>query len=156
MYEANYRLLVGTAVDRFHISEIDAEGLAHEVFLAYFLKANEVIDSRAWLMSAIFNASKHYLRSRARLVSDEELHQAPDPRSAGASLPDRLVAREAFACTTAICQIALRLRYLEGYTIPEVAAELKTSSKYATKLVRRCLKQAKNRYAKKDEPDERA
>lgn len=126
------------------------------MFLAYFLKASEILDTRAWLVSAICNASKHYLRSRARLVSTDELEQAIDPRSIAENLQDQLVAREAFACTSARCQIALRLRYMEGYSNPEIAEELKTSAKYAEKLVRRCLKQAQDRYKKKGEPDERA
>jgi RNA polymerase sigma factor (sigma-70 family) len=159
IYEENYRLLIGTAVDRYHISEIDAESLAHEVFLAYFLKAGEILDSRAWLISAICNASKSLLRARARLVSlPEEFEEEVDPRHArdGESLPDQIAGREAFCCVTAKCQIALRLRFLEGYSIPEVATELNTSPKYATKLVRRCLKQAKERYAKKGAGNERA
>ena len=159
IYESNYRLLVGTAMDRYRISEIDAEALAHEVFLAYFLKADEIIDSRAWLVSSVCNASKNYLRSRARLLPlPDQFSEQPDPRHAreGESLPNQLAAREAFACVTAKCQIALRLRYLEGYSIPEVAEELNTSAKYAAKLVSRCLKQAQSRYAKKGESDERA
>jgi RNA polymerase sigma factor (sigma-70 family) len=156
IYEENYRLLVGTAVDRYRIAEIDAESLAHEVFLAFFLKAGEIIDSRAWLMSAVCNAAKAFLRTRARLVPlSDELGEEADPRHVSASLPDQLVAREAFSCVSAVCQIALRLRYLEGYSIPEVATELNTSKKYATKLVRRCLRQAKYRYAKKGAADER-
>ena len=156
IYEENFHLLVGTAVDRFRISHTDAEGLAHEVFLSYFLKANEIIDSRAWLVSAICNASKHYLRSRARLVSTDALEQAVDPRSIAENLQDQLVAREAFACTSAKCQVALHLRYIEGYSIPEVAQELSTTARYAAKLVSRCLKQAQDRYRKKGGPDERA
>jgi RNA polymerase sigma factor (sigma-70 family) len=145
-------------MERYHVSEIDAEALAHEVFLAYFLKADEIVDSRAWLVSAICNASKHYLRSRARLLPlPKEFSEEPDPRHVRAveSLPDQLAAREAFACVTAKCQIALRLRYLEGYSIPEVAEELNTTTRYAAKLVSRCLKQAQSRYVKKGESDER-
>ena len=52
-------------------------------------------------------------------------------------------------------QLALHLHYLEGYSIPEVATELNTSKKYAAKLVSRCLRQAKDRYAKKGASDER-
>jgi RNA polymerase sigma factor (sigma-70 family) len=154
IYEENYRLLVGTAVSHYHISEIDAQSLAHEVFLAYFLKAHEVIDSQAWLFSAIRNASKYYLRARARYVAlTSEFVERPDPslQRIGEALPDQLAAREAFSCLTARCQVALRLRYLEGYSIPEVAAELNTSHKYAQKLVSRCLRQAKDRYRKRGE-----
>ncbi|HYS52175.1 MAG TPA: sigma-70 family RNA polymerase sigma factor [Thermoanaerobaculia bacterium] len=155
IYEENYQLLVRTAVKHYHISELDAEALAHEVFLAYFLKAHEVINSRAWLISAICNATKYFLRKRARHVSlPSESGEIPDPslERVNDALPDRLAAREAFECVTAKCQIALRLRYLEGYSVPEVAAELNTSPKYAQKLISRCLRQAKNRYRKRGEP----
>jgi RNA polymerase sigma factor (sigma-70 family) len=159
VYEENYGLLVGTAVEHFHISEIDAQTLAHEVFLAYFLKAHEVMNSRAWLISAICNASKYYLRLRARYVPFfREIEDVIDPQHARAdqTLPDQIAAREAFSCVTARCQLALRLRYLEGYSTPEIAAELNTSAKYAEKLVRRCLRQAQCRYTKKGDGDDRA
>ena len=156
IYEDNYRLLVSTAIERFHITRLDAQGLAHEVFLAYFLKADEILNSRAWLMAAICNASKHYLRSRARLVSyGEEFGKALDPKTDGDTLPDQLVVREAFSCVTAKCQIALRLRFIEGYSVPEIAAEFNVSKKYAAKIVKRCLKMAKRRYMKKGAADGR-
>ena len=154
IYEEHVGLLVGTAVDHFHICEPDAQALAHEVFVAYFLKAHEVRDARAWLLSGIFNASKQYARARARLVGiPPGLLERPDPRDQDVlrASPDRLAAREALTCVTPRCQIALRLRYLEGYSIPEVASELHTSAKYAQKLVSRCLRQAHDRYMRKGE-----
>ena len=154
IYEQNYDLLVRTAIKNYHISELDAEALAHEVFLAYFLKAHEVIKLRAWLVSAVCNASKAFLRKRARHVAlPEESVEIPDPHLArvGDALPDQLAGREAFACVTARCQIALRLRYLEGYSVPEVAVELNTSQKYAQKLISRCLQQARRRYRTRGE-----
>ena len=149
IYEQNCDLLVRTAIKRYHISELDAEALAHEVFLAYFLKAHEVINMRAWLVAAVCNATKAFLRKRARHVAlPEESVEIPDPHLArvGEALPDQLAGREAFECVTARCQIALRLRYLEGYSVPEVAVELNTSQKYAQKLISRCLQQARRRY----------
>lgn len=153
VYEQNYDLLVRTAIKHYHISELDAEALAHEVFLAYFLKANEIINLRAWLVSAVCNAAKAFLRKRARFVAlPTESLEIPDPHLSrvGESLPDQLAGREAFECVTARCQIALRLRYLEGYSVPEVAAELQTSQKYAQKLISRCLQQARRRYRRRD------
>ena len=153
IYEENYGLLVGTAM-HYRISEIDAQALAHEVFLAYFLKAGEIINSRAWLVSAIRNASKYHLRKQARVVAlSPKTMETPDPRlqRIGESLPDQLAARQAFACLTARCQVALRLRYLEGYRMSEVAEELNISAKYADKLVRRCLQQARQRYGEPGE-----
>lgn len=152
VYDAHRRLLVGTAISRFGIGPDEAETLLHDVFLAYILKADEVLDTRAWLLSAICNASRHYVRTRARAV---ELSRAavndPDPASLRVmdQLPDALAARECFECLTARCQLALRLRYLEGYSVPEIALELETSAKYAQKLVSRCLQQAHQRYETK-------
>jgi RNA polymerase sigma factor (sigma-70 family) len=147
VYEDHLRLLVGTAIDRFHISETDAETLAHDVFLAYFLKAEPVLDSTAWLVASMCNASRAYLRTQARHV---EL-PADVIDQAGIEISAQLVAREVLCCLTPHCQLALRLRYLEGYTIPEVAAEFQTSPKYAGKIVARCLQQAYDRYTKKEQ-----
>ncbi len=155
VYEAHRRLLVGTAITRYGIGEADAETLVHDVFLAYIIKADEVLDARAWLLGAICNASKHYLRTRARAVGlPPDMVEEPDPATVRVMdrLPNELAARECFACLTPRCQLALRLRYLEGYSVPEVAAELRTSPKYAQKLVSRCLHQAYNRYHNRGVP----
>lgn len=149
VYEAHRRFLVGTAVSRYGIGEADAETLVHDIFLAYIIKANEVLDVRAWLLGAICNASKQYLRMRSRAVGlPPDIIDEPDPASVRVMerLPAELAARECFACLTPRCQLALRLRYLEGYSVPEVAAELLTTPRYAQKLVTRCLHQAYERY----------
>lgn len=146
LYDEHVPLLIGLAVDRYHLSEADAQTLAHEVFLAYFLKAEEVRDVRAWLVGAICNAARQFLRRTGRDVAlPDDLAKTPDPRYMPDSLPDQIAAKEAFACCTARCQLALRLRYIEGYTIAEIAAELKTTPKYAQNLVSRCLQQARER-----------
>lgn len=152
VYDAHRRLLVGTAISRFGIGADEAETLMHDVFLAYILKADEILDTRAWLVSAICNASRHYVRTRARAV---ELSPAaanePDPASLRVMdrLSDALAARQCFECLTPRCQLALRLRYLEEYSVPEIAIEMETSVKYAQKVVSRCLDQAYRRYESK-------
>jgi RNA polymerase sigma factor (sigma-70 family) len=155
LYHKHFHLLVGVGVDRFHIEEGDAKTLAQEIFLAYFLKAETVRDVRAWLIGAMFNASKQYMRKRSRDVAlPPDIVNEPDPRLNRISdiLPDQLAARQAFACVSARCQLALRLRYLEGYSIAEVAAELHTTPRYAQNLIARCLRQAHDRYGGKKEP----
>lgn len=151
VYEDHVHLLVGTAVSRYRICESDAQALAHDVFVAYLLKAHEISDSRAWLLSAMCNAAKFFLRTQARHVALPAEHvDEPDPQLKRIldALPDQLAAREAFDCLTARCQLTLRLRYLEGYSVPEIADALQTTPKYVTKLVARCLRQAHDRYTK--------
>ncbi len=142
---------MGTAVSRYGIAEPDAETLVHDVFLSYILKSEEIRDVRAWLVGAICNASKYFLRREARAVGlPPDIMEEPDPQSLNRDrLPDALAARQCFACLTPRCQLALRLRYIEGYSAPEIATELQTTAKYAQKLVARCLQQAYDRYGGK-------
>lgn len=146
IYDQYVPMLIGMAVARFHISESDAQALAHEIFLAYFLKADDVRDVRAWLVGAMCNASRQFLKKRMREAPlPDEIVEEPDPRREDVTLPNQIAAREAIRCVTARCQLALRLRYIEGYTIQELAAELKTTPRYAQNLVSRCLQQARDR-----------
>ena len=150
--EEHFGLLVGIAVSRFGISQTDAEALAHEVFLELLIQASRIRDRRAWLIGAIYNASKNHLRraKRTEPLPDEGPEPA-DPRYArvGEQWPAELAAREAFACLTPRCQLALRLRYFEGYTVPEMAKILDTTKRYATNLIMRCIEQAKKRYGRR-------
>lgn len=149
-YEENYDLLVGIAVDRFRISHADAETLVQEIFLELLLHASRIRDRRAWLIGAVYNASKDYLRRAQRMEPLPERGPDPaDPRYARVEeqWPAELAAREAFARLTPRCQLALRLRYIEGHTIPSIASLLDTTARYAAKLVSRCLQLAHRRYS---------
>jgi RNA polymerase sigma factor (sigma-70 family) len=148
VYEEHYDLLVGIAVGRFRISAMDAETLAHDVFLSFLKSTERVIDRERWLVGAICNASRHHLRQAYRTEPlDDTAADAPDPRAGhhADAILDQLAAREVYGCLTPKCQEALRLRYLEGYTVPEVAVALGTTKKYAQKLISRCLEQAQRR-----------
>ena len=153
IYEEHYDLLVGMARGKFGVNEMDAQTLAHEVFLDYFTKSDTIVNCRAWLVGAICNASRYHLRCQERTEAlPPDGTETADPRSVRVSdlWTDQLAARQAFACLTPRCQLALRLRYLEGYSVPEIADSLATSKKYAQKLVTNCLKQAQRRYTRRD------
>ena len=147
VYNAHVPLMIGIAVERFRISQTDAQTLAHQIFLVYFLKPDDVRDQRSWFVGAISNACRHYLRMRVRDVAlPTEIVNTPDPEFPADWLSNRLAARQAFGCLTSRCQLALHLHYLEGYSIPEIAAQLHITPAYAKKLVSRCLQQARDRY----------
>jgi RNA polymerase sigma factor (sigma-70 family) len=147
VYNAHVPLMIGIAVDRFQISQSDAQTLAHQIFLVYFMKPEDVKEPRSWFVGAISNACRHYLRTRARDVAlPEEMVNEPDPEFPADWQSNRIAARQAFGCLTSRCQLALQLHYLEGYSIPEIAAQLHITPAYAKKLVSRCLQQARERY----------
>ncbi|HJQ38043.1 MAG TPA: sigma-70 family RNA polymerase sigma factor [Thermoanaerobaculia bacterium] len=148
-YEENYGLLLGIAVDRFGIPYADAETLVQEIFLQLLLHASRVRDRRAWLIGAVYNASKGYLRSAQRVQPlPGNASSAADPRYVRVEeqWPAELAVREVFERMTPRCQLALRLRYIEGHTLPSIARLLDTTTGYATKLVNRCLEAAHRLY----------
>ena len=137
VYEENYDLLVAIAVDRFGIPREDAETLVQEIFLQLLLHASRIRDRRPWLIGSVYNASKVYLRRARRLQQlPENACDPADPRyvRVDEQWPAELAAREAFARVTPRRQLALRLRYIHGHTLPLIAKLLDTTTAYATKL----------------------
>jgi DNA-directed RNA polymerase specialized sigma24 family protein len=112
-----------------------------------------VYDRERWLVGAICNASRNHLRQNGRTEPlDDVAADAPDPRSCRVvdMLPDQLAARQVYDCLTPKCQRVLALRYIEGYTVPEIATALGTTKKYAAKMIGRCLDQAQRRSQKRE------
>lgn len=154
VYAKYFELLVQIASFKFQVPDPDAEGLVHDVLISYLKKSRIIVDLRPWLIGAICYASRHYWRLNGRTVTvadvEAELDRA-DPASLRIldSLPDQLAAREALECLTPRCQELLHMRYFEGCTIPEIAARLNVKSKYAAKLISKCLRRAEKLYTAK-------
>ncbi len=160
VYEENFGLLVSLAVRKFQVPFGDAEGLAHEVFLSYLKRRKEIRELHKWLIGAICNASRHYWRKHDRSIDqldDESSSIQVDPVSAHVVewLTARIAAGEALAVLSPRYQHILRLRYYEGYSIPEIAEELGVTAKYAQKLVIKILRRAEAFFKASAGPRER-
>jgi len=147
LYEDNFSLLVAIAVRKFQVPDVDAEALAHEVFLSYLKRKNDIRDLHPWLIGAICHACRYFWRQNGRRTEqlDQELALLrPDPASAGIVdlLPAQLAVREVLEALPPRYQEILRLRYYEGYSIREIADYLGVTAKYTQKLVARCLRRA--------------
>jgi RNA polymerase sigma-70 factor (ECF subfamily) len=140
-------LLVSLAVRKFQVPTVDAEALAHEVFLSYLRHAGEVRDLHHWLIGAICNASRYYWRKHGRNIEQLDTDIAaerPDPRSRNVlfDLPDSIALDEVLERMPPRWAQILRLRYLDGYSIKEIAEQQGVTSKYMQKLVGKCLHRA--------------
>ena len=147
IYEENCGLLVSLAVRKFQVPTVDAEALAHEVFLSYLRHAGEVRDLHHWLIGAICNASRYYWGKHGRNVEQLDTDIAaerPDPRSRNVlfDLPDSIALDEVLERMPPRWAQILRLRYLDGYSIKEIAEQQGVTSKYMQKLVGKCLHRA--------------
>ncbi len=154
IYEEYFDLLVGLAVRKFHVPPTEAETLAHEVFLSFLRRSQEILNLQGWLIGAICHACRYYWRRNGRNIAEVE-SQEPldrvDPASTRIvdSLPDQLAAREALERLSPRYREILRLRYFEGCSINELAARLGVKPKYAQKLVMKCLRSAEKTYSAK-------
>lgn len=153
VYDEYFDLLAQISVHKFRVPDSEAETLVHDVLMSYLRKSKDVLDLRPWLIGAICHASRHYWRLNGRTVGVEapiELDRA-DPASVRIldSLPDQLAAREALECLSPRWRAVLQMRYFEGCTVGEVAQRLGVKTKYAQKLITKCLRRAERLYTEK-------
>lgn len=153
VYGQYFDLLAQIAVFKFQVPDSEAETLVHDVLMSYLRKSQDIIELRPWLIGAICHASRHYWRLNGRTVGTEaelELDRV-DPASLRIldSLPDQIAAREALDCLAPRCREILHMRYFEGCTVAEVASRLGVKTKYAQKLITKCLRRAERLYSQK-------
>ena len=153
IYEQYFPLLAQIAIFKFQVPDADAEALVHDVLISYLRKSDEILDLRPWLIGAICYASRHYWRLNGRTMGAEAgvAFDRVDPASLRIldSLPDQLAAREALECLAPRCREILQMRYFEGCTVAEVASRLGVKTKYAQKLISKCLRRAERLYGQK-------
>ncbi|HYI13045.1 MAG TPA: sigma-70 family RNA polymerase sigma factor [Thermoanaerobaculia bacterium] len=155
VYDQYFDLLVDIAEFKFRVPGTDAESLAHDVLISYLRKSASVVDLRRWLIGAICYASRHYwrLNDRTRSAELDAEFDRVDPASLYIldSLPNQLAAREALECLSPRYRSILQMRYFEGCTIAEVATRLGVKTKYAQKLITKCLRRAEQLYTRKEQ-----
>jgi RNA polymerase sigma factor (sigma-70 family) len=149
LYEQYRDLLVHVACRKFRVPDADAENLMQEVFLAYMQSEARVENTKAWLVAAMCNASRHYWRTQSRTESlPDDINDRGDPGSHG--LADRfaiaMTLRQALKYLQPRCRETLYLHYYEGRSAVDVAQEMDTTSRYAEKLIHNCLKRVREIY----------
>ncbi len=149
LYEQYRDLLLHVACRKFRVPDSDAENLMQEVFLAYMQTEARVENTKAWLVAAMCNASRHYWRQQSRTESlPDDISDHSDPVSHG--LADQfavtLTLRKALRYLQPRCRETLYLHYYEGRSAVDVAREMDTTSRYAEKLIHNCLKRVREIY----------
>jgi RNA polymerase sigma factor (sigma-70 family) len=141
-----YGLLLRTiAIRRYRVPPDDAEALVHDIFAAYLQRRTSVRDVKGWLIGAIGNASKNYLRKRRPeadlLPEHEEAADAAAEESLDQSLR-RLTIASVLARLGTKCRETLRRYYLHEEPKERIAEELATSPGYVLHLLVTCRKRA--------------
>src|SRR5258708_1315146 len=142
-------LLFYGACRKFRIPECYAESLIQEVFLSYLQSGTKIDNSRGWLVAAMCNASRHYWRTQGRTEQlPEDFARQSDPASLGLAeqFALEMTLQQCLRYLQPRCRETLELHYYEGRSASEVAAEMKTTVRYAEKLIHNCLRRCRHLY----------
>jgi RNA polymerase sigma factor (sigma-70 family) len=156
LYVAHRELLLYVAGRKFNVPETDCEPLLHDAVLALLRMNGRVGDPKAWLIAAVCNASRAYWRARARMneVEGARIEEIADtPGSVDVDRIEReILVREVLRQMERRDRGVLRLHYYEQLTAREIAERLRTTTRYAEKLIAKALRRARTAYQRLSAP----
>jgi RNA polymerase sigma factor (sigma-70 family) len=142
-------LLRAIAIRRYNIPPDDAEALVHDIFTAYLQRREYVRELKGWLIGAIGNASKDYLRRRKR---EEPLLPEHDqkPDQVAEEKAERWMLNLTVAAVVARlgekCRETIRRYYFNEESKESIAEQLATSPGYVLQLLVSCRRRVRELY----------
>lgn len=136
------------AARKFRVPECDAEALVQDAVLSLLTTHSAVEDGRAWLIAATCNLSRSYWRRRMRAEEVEgrrfsDVEDAGDrARTAGRTVSAAIVGGLLGRLRPRHRDV-LRLHYLEGLDVRQLAERYATTRRYACKLITESLRAAR-------------
>ena len=156
LYAEHAAILRANARRRFtSIAADDVEGLLNDIFVSFLERQPKVEDERAFLIGAMNNACKHYLRKRKNETPLLPEHDHTPDSSTEEEL-DRWTLVLSLGATLARmgtkCRETLRRYYLHDEKPEYIATKLDTTTAYVFQLLSTCRKRAREIYRDLTEP----
>lgn len=133
------------AIRKFSIPPSEAETLVHDVFATYFTHASSVNAVEPYLVGAICNASRLYLR-RAGAAAALFCGEAPCAATPGDALVDeisrKLLLSRMLARAGGRCRDLLRRYYYEGETTEAIAGAIGSTPGSVLVFLHKCRRRA--------------
>ncbi len=137
------------AVRKFSIPVTEAETLVHDVFATYFMHAASVHAVEPYLIGAICNASRHYMR-RSDAADALFCGESPCAATPGDALLDevsrKLLLSRMLAGVGSRCRELLHRYYWNGETTKTIADTLDSTTSSILVYLHKCRKRALARY----------
>ena len=137
------------AVRKFGVPHTDAETLVHDVFATYLMHASSVNALEPYLIGAICNASRHYLR---RAGAAEAIFCGETPCAAtlddalSGEIERKLMLSRLLARVGERCRELLRLYYVNGETTRAIADRMHSTPGTILVLLHKCRRRALDAY----------
>jgi len=142
LYAAKLRKI---AVRKFHVPIPEAETLVHDVFATYITHAAAVRDVERYLVGAICNASRRWLK-RADAADELFCGEGPCAATAGDALLDeiarKLLLSRMLAGSGSRCRALLQRYYLNGETTSAIAETMHSTPATVLVFLHKCRKRA--------------
>ncbi|HEV7574138.1 MAG TPA: sigma-70 family RNA polymerase sigma factor [Thermoanaerobaculia bacterium] len=142
-------LLRSIAMRRYNVPPDDAEALVHDIFTAYLQRRKYVRELKPWLIGAIGNASKDYLRRRRReeplLPEHDEIADRGAEEHAERCIVN-MTAATVIARLGEKCRETLRSYYFREESKESIAQRLSTSPAYVLQLLVSCRRRVRAMY----------
>lgn len=139
-------LLRKIATRRFGIARADAETLVHDVFATYLTHASSVRATTPYLVGAICNASRQYLRRahlETRLFCGESSCEATPGEALMEEVHRKVVLSRVLARIGKRCRELFQRYYLQGETSRQIADAFETSPATILVFLHQCRRRAR-------------
>lgn len=139
LYQKYAGRLQGLLCGRFGLPSDAAEDAIHDIFVS--LLTSRPRDPARWLIGAAYNQGRSYWRRARRLDTSAIDPPLIEPQS---DISASILADEVLARLPTLSSAILRERFLEGFSAREIAARRSISERYAHKLIRTSLSEARD------------
>ena len=139
-------LLRAIAIRRYNIPPDDAEALVHDIFTAYLQRREYVRELKGWLIGAIGNASKDYLRRRKREEPLLPEHDQKPDQAAEERWMLNITMAWVMARLGEKCRETIRRYYFHEESKESIAEQLATSPGYVLQLLVSCRRRVRELY----------
>lgn len=137
------------AVRKFGIPREDAETLVHDVFATYFMHASSVNAVEPYLIGAICNASRYYLR-RSDAADEVFCGEHPCAATPGDALLNeierKLLLSRMLSRIGSRCRDLLHRYYFDGETTRAIADDMQSTPATILFMLHKCRKRALSAY----------
>jgi RNA polymerase sigma factor (sigma-70 family) len=153
LYETHAPLLMNIAIRKYGVPRSEALTVTHDTFVSFMRVGVRVRNPRRWLIAAVCNSSRQYLRDH-----DEPPRGGLEEADLATEVDTVLGCIDAaklLSQLSPICRKVLEDHYLMGHSAREIGETRDTTTRYVEREIHRCLENARRIILEDDHASQR-